>query len=131
MIEITRNKVGKLENVKEIKAGDAKNLDFNDDFFDWVLCIGMLEYYPLKISEEILIDFKRVLKKGGKAIVDFPDKNNPEAHEFREKSESVKTQVFIYDLDVLKEMIRKTGFDILKTKKAGIEVQFLLKDYSL
>ena len=127
MIKMTKDKVKRLglQNVKEISLGDAQNIHYNNGFFDWVLCIGMFEYYPFEIAKKILKEFRRILKKGGKAIVDFPDHNNPEAYGFKEKSESVNTNVFIYKTSDVEQMIRDVGFEILLTKKAGIEVQFL------
>lgn len=129
MIKVAQKKIKEmnLKNIKEIKIGDAQDLEYENRFFDWVLCIGMLEYYPLEVIENVLREFKRVLKKDGKAIVDFPDSKNSEAYEFKKKSESVNTTVFIYERDVVRKIIENVGFDILKTRKAEIEEQFLLK----
>lgn len=35
---------GLEENVKEIRVCEADRLPYPDDFFDWVTCVGMLEY---------------------------------------------------------------------------------------
>lgn len=129
IIKVAQEKVKKLgiQNVRQIKIGDAQNLDYEDNFFDWVLCIGMLEYYSLEVAEKILREFKRVLKKDGKLLVDFPDFRNPKAYEFKRKSESVNTDVFIYKTNIVEQMIKVVGFDIILTKRAGIEVQFLIQ----
>lgn len=48
MLEKLKHKIEQqhLErNVKEIRVGEADELPYLDNFFDWVTCIGMLEYY--------------------------------------------------------------------------------------
>lgn len=53
-----------------IKA-DCSKLPFKKEFFDCVLFIGTIEHIPNQI--EVLIELKRVLKKGGKLIITTPN----------------------------------------------------------
>ena len=80
ILEVTKNKVNKLglKNVKELIVGDSDKLPYSDNFFDWVTCIGMFEYYPIEHVEKILIEFQRVLKKNGKIIFVLGDMHIPQ-----------------------------------------------------
>jgi ubiquinone/menaquinone biosynthesis C-methylase UbiE len=58
--------------VVEFRVGDILHLDFPDSFFDVVVALEMLEH--LLEQDELLTEFKRVLKPGGTLILSTPDK---------------------------------------------------------
>jgi demethylmenaquinone methyltransferase/2-methoxy-6-polyprenyl-1,4-benzoquinol methylase len=129
ILNVAKRKVKKLKlnNVRELRIGDADKIPYPNSFFDWVTCIGLIEYYPIKHTKKILLEFRRVLKERGKIVLDFPDIKNKEAHEFKEKSESVKTNVYLYDFKKIKDMLIKLKFKILTKQIRGFEIQFLLQ----
>ena len=55
--------------------GDIERLDFPDAYFDFVLCIGVIEY--LKEPSRGLTEIRRVLKDKGKLIVSVPNMATP------------------------------------------------------
>ena len=129
MLEQVKKKVikfklkGKI--IKTIK-GDAEKLPFPSDFFDIVICIGMFEYYPLGKVKTFLEEVKRVLKKEGNLIVDFPNKNNKEVYEFQKKERFAGHEIYIYEKGKINEFLKHMDFRIIKSNCAGIEIQFLL-----
>ncbi|MCX6748708.1 MAG: methyltransferase domain-containing protein [Candidatus Pacearchaeota archaeon] len=129
MLEIARKKINKLNfrNVVDLKIGDADKIPYENDTFDWITCIGMFEYYPIEHVKKILIEFKRVLKNTGKIITDFPDINNSKAKEFKDKSEMVNTSVYLYNFDLIEDLIKEHNFSIIKKQIRGFEIQLLLK----
>jgi ubiquinone/menaquinone biosynthesis C-methylase UbiE len=55
-------------------VGSATSLEFPDDFFDVVLCMGVIDHvadYPVAVREML-----RVLRPGGQAIISFPNRHN-------------------------------------------------------
>jgi len=56
-------------------TGDVENLGFPDKYFDFVLCVGVLEY--LKDDSRALSEVRRVLKDSGKAIFTVPNIASP------------------------------------------------------
>jgi ubiquinone/menaquinone biosynthesis C-methylase UbiE len=58
-----------------IGAGDVEKMDYPDEFFDGVLCAGVLEY--LSDDDQALSEIGRVLKKGGAAVLTVPNKLSP------------------------------------------------------
>lgn len=55
--------------------GDIERLDFPDAHFDFVLCVGVLEY--LKEDSMVLSEIWRVLKDKGQLIVSVPNMASP------------------------------------------------------
>jgi len=56
-------------------TGDIESLDFPDEYFDFVLCIGVLEY--LREDSKVLNEIRRVLKDRGQLIISVPNMASP------------------------------------------------------
>jgi ubiquinone/menaquinone biosynthesis C-methylase UbiE len=54
---------------------DATNLSFQDDFFQCVVCMEVLEH--VNDEKKLLSEIHRILKPGGYAILTFPSQNFP------------------------------------------------------
>ena len=67
MLEIARNKLG--ENA-DLRLGDSENLPFENETFDIVTCTDSFHHYPN--PENVLAEFKRVLKPKGTSIIADP-----------------------------------------------------------
>ncbi len=56
---------------------NAKNLDFEDDTFDYIVALSVLSLLGnLERINMLLSEFKRVTKPGGKLILDINDQNS-------------------------------------------------------
>ena len=132
MLEVLLQKSKKLnlKNNVQVRVGTAEKLEFPNGFFDWILCIGMFEYYPIDFVENVLNEIKRVAKPTAKIIVDFPNKENPKTNQFKESEKRVGNKVYVYDLTFLKAKLINFGFKIEEVKQSGIEHQFLLSKLS-
>ncbi len=122
MLEQLRRKIkqhGLESKVKETRVCEADKLPHQDNFFDWVTCIGMLEYYPIEYAETVLIEIGRVLKPGKKCFIDVVDPTSKEAQS--------RDYVYKYDLKAFEKMIDKIGFEMLKRNVAGWMIQYLLR----
>ena len=65
MLEHLKKKINQnnLEfNIKDIQVCVADQLPYPDQFFDWVTCIGMFEYYPMEYVKQVFDEIIRVLK---------------------------------------------------------------------
>ena len=58
--------------VKNVLVADAKKLPFKDETFDVVISTRFIMHTP--DYEEVIKEMKRVVKKGGSIILDFPNK---------------------------------------------------------
>jgi len=84
-------------------TGDIEKLDFPDGNFDFVLCVGVLEY--LKDDPAALKEIRRVLKDRGEAIITVPNMASPFV--LFDKAVLVITRLFLRMLhDTLKLKIK-------------------------
>jgi ubiquinone/menaquinone biosynthesis C-methylase UbiE len=74
MVDIAKEKVAqaKVHNEIHLATGDIEALDFEDQFFDLIICSGVVEYLPgdAKWMHEI----SRVLKPGGVLIINVTNR---------------------------------------------------------
>ena len=81
MIKKAKNRLSNFKNVK-LFVQDAQKLDFEDDYFDYVICMtNTFGDFP-EIKENVLKGMKRVCKKDGKIIISV---YNDKALEIRKK----------------------------------------------
>ncbi|MFX0197564.1 MAG: class I SAM-dependent methyltransferase [Candidatus Hodarchaeota archaeon] len=55
--------------------GDAESLPFKSDSIDTIISISTIRYVPN--PQSAILDFARVVKQGGRVVVDFPNKYSP------------------------------------------------------
>jgi phosphatidylethanolamine/phosphatidyl-N-methylethanolamine N-methyltransferase len=69
MLDKARNKVKaqKLDHVVELRQMDARQLDFPDGHFDWVVAMHVLSVVPE--PERVMAEIARVCKPGGKVVI--------------------------------------------------------------
>ncbi len=72
MIEQARLAVKPYEARAHFSVGDVEKLDFPDKFFDFVVCLGVLDY--LSADKPTLLEIYRVLKPQGILVVSVPNK---------------------------------------------------------
>lgn len=71
--EIIEKEIGNDKNCF-LMTGDINQLKFEDDFFDKVISIRVLQYVPDPVKS--LKELKRVTKNGGRVIITLPNKWN-------------------------------------------------------
>ncbi len=121
MLEKLKFKVKKEKiegRVENIKVGTADKLPYPSDIFNWIVCIGMFEYYPLEYVEVVLSEIIRVLKPEGKCFMDIPNPNNSYAQE--------RGYIFSFDLEEFEKLVKSLSIRILTTNSAGYMLQYLL-----
>jgi len=55
-----------------LSVGDAEQLDFAEGFFDVIVCMGVLEYFPS--HERLIGEMHRLLRRGGIAVLTVPNR---------------------------------------------------------
>ena len=119
MLEQLRSKVkqkGIERYVEKITIGTAENLPYPDETFNWVVCIGMFEYYPLEYAEIVLSEIIRVIKSEGHCFIDIPDPYNSYAQE--------RDWIFSYDLEEFEILLKSLGLKIIDRNRAGYMLQY-------
>jgi ubiquinone/menaquinone biosynthesis C-methylase UbiE len=67
----TIKKINRYAPELKVTLGDVENLDFPDEFFDGYWSLGVIEHF-YQGYELVLLEMKRVLKKGGMLFVTVP-----------------------------------------------------------
>lgn len=106
MLNIAKNK---NNNIKAVVA-DIFNLPFNDEFFDSIVSITVLEHFA--DYENILKEFSRILKPGGLIIFEMPNQNNHLLNPSRDNSESVFYE--ITNVKQMNELLKKFGLEMIE-----------------
>lgn len=117
-----------VENIKkEVKYGDVNKLNFEDESFDSILCIEVLEY--LTMPREAISEIYRVLKKEGTLILSVPFMYKVHQDQMRFTKNYLKKELFaffsqtkIYPvgnfytivLDILRGKIKEIKFTFLR-----------------
>jgi len=61
-----------------LSVAEAASLPFRDARFEIASAIGVLEYYDLNYVERALAEVHRVLRPGGRFVVDWPNQDHPD-----------------------------------------------------
>ncbi|MFH0835812.1 MAG: class I SAM-dependent methyltransferase [Candidatus Micrarchaeota archaeon] len=95
---------------------DAREMSFENESFDKVTAISVIEHIPGRGDCKALREIERVLKKGGLAVITFPFKN-----EFEEENDAAFGGLQrYYDEDAVKERIlTATGLKPVKVMYFG------------
>ncbi|MDO8358284.1 MAG: class I SAM-dependent methyltransferase [Nitrospirota bacterium] len=102
-----------------------RRLPFADNEFDYVICMSVLSLLESKERIEILVDeFHRILKPGGKMIVDI---NGP-ASDFATKGRFVADDIFEYALHKDQEKLLRCYCPKTAESFAALFKQFVVDD---
>jgi len=116
----------------EFVVGDAHNLKFKNNTFDAVYCLEALEH--VAEPKKVLLEFKRVMKKGGFGVFLVPSDNNlfkiiwwlwlhfyPRGWVWRD------THIQTYRENYLPVVCKKAGFEIEIDRKFNLGMLHLVK----
>jgi len=99
----------------ELAKGDVENLEFGDNFFDFVLMVDTFQY--LQDFDKVLEETKRVLKPGGRFLVTVPNKNWLLFEGYIKRRKNIQpVDDHFFDFLEMKDLLEKHGFEILKFK---------------
>ncbi len=106
---------GREEAQKEVDVFyDGKTIPFEDEKFDSILCTEVLEH--VFNLDELLLEFNRVLKIGGKAITTTP---------FMWEEHEMPYDYARYTTPALKFLYEKNGFEIVNNYKIGNHIHVI------
>lgn len=99
---------------------------YTENFFDIGACIGSLEYFEKDFVDQALAEAHRIMKPGGKYILDIPDVGSPEfqitaiIEEYLVRTD--RYNISSYDF----ETMLVPYFEVVKKEKMGPMVQYFL-----
>jgi 2-polyprenyl-3-methyl-5-hydroxy-6-metoxy-1,4-benzoquinol methylase len=103
----------------DVRLGTLRDLHLNDQTFDVVTMWDVIEHVLDPMAE--LLEVHRVLRQGGLLSIITPDANSLVARLLGSRWEEyrrVREHVYFFSRRTLTEMLRKAGFEILRTESA-------------
>lgn len=130
MLEYAKENANKKDMEISVSQSNSWELDFEDDFFDYIVCNAVLHCLTKKQQEKTIKEMKRVLKSNGKAFVSVWSKNSSrlrnkdkqcfvpwsvgKVSKNSKRSQKVMRYTYIFDKDELAEMFKQEGFEVAK-----------------
>lgn len=113
---------------------DVRNLPFKDNSIDGIWNLGLMEHFAPEEIDSVLIEFKRVLKRGGKVVMFWPIRYAP--HELVMNSviwlinKVLKKKInFFPDEPSLLSSKKQAKKIVMRCKFHSCEVYFNIKDF--
>ncbi len=112
-----------------LKIADAESLPFKNNFFDYCLSLAVLHH--VKNKEKAVKELYRVLKLNGKAVFCVWNKLQLKFL-FKKKESYIKwgkypRYYYFFSYFELKNLLKKSGFKILKSNFFGKNICFILQ----
>jgi SAM-dependent methyltransferase len=102
------------------------SLPLPDDSVDLVVCSEVLEYWPPDSVVRLLAEILRVLAPTGRAVVDLPRHEDPEAIATARREAADGADFFTLPTNEHRQVIAAAGLCVAQERRAGIEMQYLL-----
>ena len=119
---------------------DVRNLPFPDDFFEAVLASDIVEHFPISITDNLISEWSRVLKPGGKILFRTPNlKWAAEIYLSGRNAEFVSYHIFggqdykenfhyvMFDKEWLESICNKYGLTTVKYKEIHSNFELIMR----
>jgi ubiquinone/menaquinone biosynthesis C-methylase UbiE len=103
---------------KGVRVAGAHRLDYEENFFDLVLALGLSFYMPLDYSAQVLIEIRRVVKPGAPVLFEVVEPNSPWLDAWGLMEMAKGTEVYFTELEDWETTFKQVGSQI-QTSKAG------------
>ncbi|GBE54660.1 demethylmenaquinone methyltransferase [archaeon BMS3Bbin15] len=132
MVELAKERLKReeLAGRVELSEGDARNMPYEDNMFDAVYMVGVLELFDTPDIPKVLKDIKRVLKPDGRLVVASIEKEGHENSKFlrlyewvHRKFPKIASCRPIY----VEDSIRDAGYKTIKTDEMMLSKLFPMK----
>jgi ubiquinone/menaquinone biosynthesis C-methylase UbiE len=133
-IDISENVINSLEEyvkkhallIGALHCASVDDIPYESDYFDYVSCINVIEYFSKSYTKLVIDEIFRVLKSGGKFVVDIPNPNHLCFPIMLKVEKYFKREnKFIYGESVFEKLIFGK-FDIIKKDTENLMVKYFL-----
>lgn len=125
MLGLARKRAKELKIKVDLKKAESKNIPFEDNYFDAVLCYALLHCIDSKKDrKKTLEEVYRVLKNGGTALISSWGNNSPRLKNKKKEcyvpwtikgEDKVKRYTYIFSLKELEKLAKGVGFKIINS----------------
>ena len=133
MLKLAEEKSKREKIPIEIKQANLWKTPYEDEFFDYAICISALHCIETPEQREKAIkELYRILKKNGKAEIGVWNikskrfKNAPKEKMIR-WTDKGKRYYYLYDEKEIHDLFKKIGFKILSTHNSEMMINFVVQ----
>ena len=134
MLKLAEEKSKKEKIDAEFFVSDISKLPFENEFFDYAICISALHCVETPEKREKTIkELYRVLKKKGKAEIGVWNIKSKRFKSLKGKEKYVgwtdkgKRYYYLYDEKEVHDLFKKVGFKILSTHNSEMMINFVVE----
>ena len=98
-------------------AGEAQNVPFKSDSFDYLICTELLEHLQ---GDGAIREFYRVLKPGGTVLITVPNGKGPEGKFW-------SAHIRFFSFSSIMDFLKGAGFEIVSGQKFGLYIPFVTR----
>jgi len=133
MIKLAKEKSKKLKIPAEFFVAELTKLPFEDNFFDFAICISALHCLQPKEHKKAIQELYRVLKKGGKAEIGVWNFKSKRFNQKQGKEKMIgwtdkgNRYYYLFDEDEVHNLFKKVGFKILSSNNSEMMINFVVE----
>lgn len=138
MIELAKKYAEKFKFSVDLKQADARQLPYNDGFFDFAIAVASLHHIEGEAERlKALVELKRVLKPGGEAFITVWNRWQPKFWlksrdtqvPWKQKDEVLYRYYHLFSYGELEKLVRKVGFELIRSFPES-RYKFPIKNFS-
>lgn len=135
MIKFAEAKSKKLKIPAEFLVSEIANLPFENNFFDYAICISALHCLKPEEHEKAVKELYRVLKSKAKALIGvwnfnskrFRNKKNKGKERLIGWTDKGKRYYYLFEEDEIHNLFKKAGFKILSSHNSEMMINFIVE----
>jgi ubiquinone/menaquinone biosynthesis C-methylase UbiE len=133
MIEYAKKKANKLKIKAEFAVADLTKLPFEDNFFDYSICISALHCIPPKDHKKAVSELYRVMKPHSKSLIGVWNFNSKRFNQKQGKEKLIKwtdkgeRYYYLFTEDEVHSLFKKAGFRILSSHNSEMMINFIVE----
>jgi ubiquinone/menaquinone biosynthesis C-methylase UbiE len=133
MIKLAKKKAKKLKISAEFKVANLIKLPFQDNFFDYSICISALHCLEPIYHREAVKELYRVMKPGSKSLIGVWNFNSKRFNQKQGKGRLIKwtdkgkRYYYLFDEKEVHDLFKKAGFKIFSSHNSEMMINFIVE----
>ncbi len=136
MIELAEKKAKKLKIPAEFFVADMAKLPFENNFFDYTICISALHCLKPSQHQKAINELCRVMKPKSKSLIGVWNFNSKRFNQKKGKEKLIKwtdkgeRYYYLFEEKEIHDLFKKAGFKILSSHNSEMMINFIAEKSS-
>jgi ubiquinone/menaquinone biosynthesis C-methylase UbiE len=135
MLKLAEKKAKRLDIDIEVKKGELWNVPYEDNFFDYAICISALHCISSDKHKDVVEEIYRVLKPSGKALIGVWNYNSKRFKNKRKKGkehligwrDKGKRYYYLFEENEVHKLFEDLGFKVIKERNSEMMINFIVE----